>query len=403
MTSRVKVLLLEDSPSDAALVKESLAEGGLGQFEFTHVETLAEAMKQARQTGFDVALLDLTLPDSSGRETFLRARAQAPALPIVVMTGIDDEAIGLEAVRHGIQDYLIKGQTTGRQTARSIRYAIERKRSEEALKQAEAALQQERAQLEHKVRERTADLSALNQALQAEILQRQRAEQASQLVLRRLSEAQETERGRISRELHDRLGQDLTALKLGLENLRRQNPLAAAAGKDLGRLDKLVEGLMRDIHRLAWELRPPVLDDLGLDLALRRLTGDWSQNTGVPVDLHTGGDLGAHRLPHEFETTLYRIAQEALTNAARHAQAKRVSVLLERRPGYVSLIVEDDGRGFDAPGMMGAPASPGRLGLLGMQERVRLAGGTLTIESAPGAGATVFVRLPLDPGAEKPG
>jgi signal transduction histidine kinase len=165
----------------------------------------------------------------------------------------------------------------------------------------------------------------------------------------------------------------------------------------------LVEGLMRDIHRLAWELRPPVLDDLGLDLALRRLTGDWSQNTGVPVDLHTGGDSGARRLPHEFETTLYRIAQEALTNAARHAQAKRVSVLLERRPGYVSLIVEDDGRGFDAPGMMGAPASPGRLGLLGMQERVRLAGGTLTIESAPGAGATVFVRLPLDPGAEKPG
>ena len=208
------------------------------------------------------------------------------------MTSIDDEAIGLEAVRHGIQDYLIKGQTTGRQTARSIRYAIERKRSEEALKQAEAALQQERDKLEEKVAERTADLSALNQVLQAEILQRQRAEEANRLVLRRLSEAQETERGRISRELHDRLGQDLTALKLGLENLRRQGPFAAAVGEDLGKLDKLVEGLMRDIHRLAWELRPSVLDDLGLDLALRRFTDDWSQNTGVPVDLHAGGDLG---------------------------------------------------------------------------------------------------------------
>jgi len=236
--------------------------------------------------------------------------------------------------------------------------------------------------------------------LQAEILQRQRAEDAHQLVRRRLSEAQETERGRISRELHDRLGQDLTALKLGLQNLRRQGPFAVAVGEGLSKLETLAEGLMRDIHRLAWELRPSVLDDLGLDLALQRAADEWSRNTGVPVDLHTGGDLGTNRLPPELETTLYRIAQEALTNVARHAQAKRVSLLLERRSGYVSLIVEDDGLGFDAPGAMGAPASPGRLGLLGMQERVRLAGGTLTIESCPGAGATVFARLPLEPGAE---
>ena len=333
----VRVLLVEDSPSDAALVEESLTQSGLGQFEFTHVETLAEAMRQARQANFDVSLLDLTLPDSSGRETFLRARAEAPALPIVVMTSIDDEAIGLEAVRHGIQDYLIKGQAYGRPTARSIRYAIERKRSEEALKQADAALQQERAQLEEKVRERTAELSALNQVLQAEILQRQRAEDAHQLVRRRLSEAQETERGRISRELHDRLGQDLTALKLGLQNLRRQGPFAVAVGEGLGKLETLAEGLMRDIHRLAWELRPSVLDDLGLDLALQRAADQWSRNTGVPVDLHTGADSGTKRLPQELETTLYRIAQEALTNVARHAQAKRVSVLLERRSDYVSL------------------------------------------------------------------
>jgi signal transduction histidine kinase len=402
MLSRVKILLVEDSPSDAALLKESFTEDGLGQFEFTHVETLAEAMKQARAARFDVLLLDLTLPDSSGRETLLRAQAEAPVLPIVVMTGIDDEGIGLEAVRHGIQDYLIKGQTGGRQTARSIRYAIERKRSEEALKQAEAALQQERVQLEEKVRERTAELSVLNQTLQAEILQRQRAEEDHQIVRRRLTEAQETERGRISRELHDRLGQDLTALKLGLQNLRRQASFAADVEERISKLERLAEGLMGDIHRLAWELRPSVLDDLGLDLALRRFTDDWTQNTGVPVDLHTGVDLGTNRLPQEFETTLYRIAQEALTNVSRHAGARRVSVLLERRAGYVSLIVEDDGLGFDAQRIMGAPASAGRLGLLGMQERVRLAGGTLTIESTPGAGATVFARLPLGAGADKP-
>jgi signal transduction histidine kinase len=137
-----------------------------------------------------------------------------------------------------------------------------------------------------------------------------------------------------------------------------------------------------------------------LDRALQRYTDEWSQNTGVTVDLHTGGDLGTRRLPQEFETTLYRIAQEALTNVSRHAHAQRVSVLLERHAGFVSLIVEDDGRGFDTQAVTGASAGQGRLGLLGMQERVKLAGGSLTIESAPGAGATIFARLPLASGAE---
>jgi signal transduction histidine kinase len=161
---------------------------------------------------------------------------------------------------------------------------------------------------------------------------------------------------------------------------------------------------MHDIHRLAWELRPSVLDDMGLDRALKRFSEDWSQNTGVAVDFHTGGDLATRRLPHEFETVLYRIAQEALTNVARHAHASRVSVLLERRPGYASLIVEDDGRGFESEGTTESPAATGRLGLLGMQERARLAGGSLTVESAPGGGTTVFARLPIGPaapGAEK--
>ena len=396
MTSQVKILLVEDSPSDAALVQESLSETGLGQFQFTHVETLAEAIKQACQTTFDVALLDMTLPDSSGQATFLRFRAEAPALPIVLMTSMNNEALGLEAVRHGIQDYLIKGQAFGRQTARAIRYAIERKSAEENLKRAESSLQAERSLLEQRVKQRTVELSTLNQLLQGEILERERAQEQHELVRRHLSEAQETERGRISRELHDHLGQDLTALKLGIEILRRQGPFAPAVGESLDKLEKLAEGLMRDIHRLAWKLRPSVLDDLGLEQALRRYADEWFQNTGVPVDLHTGEDLGANRLPQEFESTLYRIAQEALTNVARHAHAKRVSVLLERRPGFVSLIVEDDGRGFDAQEVLAAPASPDKLGLLGMQERVRLAGGTLSIESNQGGGATVIARLPLE-------
>jgi signal transduction histidine kinase len=340
----------------------------------------------------------LSLPDSAGRDTFVRARTAAPHLPIVVMTGSEDELLGFEAVRHGIQDYLIKGQAYGRQTARSIRYAIERKRSEEALKHAEAALQQERDQLEKRVQERTADLSALNQALQVEMAQRQFAEEAHDLVLRRLADAQETERGRISRELHDRLGQDLTALKLGLQILRKQGPFPAAAQEGIGNLEKLVEGLMRDIHRLAWELRPAVLDDLGLELALQRYATEWTGTAGVPVDFHCSG-MDGQRLPPELETTLYRLTQEALTNVARHAKAGRVSVLLEHRPERVSLIIEDDGQGFEADALLQAPVAQGKLGLFGMRERVKLVHGTFDIESAPGAGTAVFIRLPLG-GAE---
>jgi signal transduction histidine kinase len=397
-TAPVRVLLVEDSPSDASLLRDSLEQSEAGSFAFVQAETMAEATAMLRREAFDVLLLDLTLPDSSGEDTFRRARAAAPHLPIVLLTGVEDERIGLEAVRHGIQDYLLKGQSYGRQTTRAIRFAIERKRAEEALKEAEIALQSEHHQLEARVRERTAELTEANRALEAEILQRQGAEEAHRLVLRRLSEAQETERGRISRELHDRLGQDMTALKLGLQLLRKQGPFLPPVQETIGRLEKLIENLMRDIHRLAWELRPSALDDLGLELALQRYLTEWSANTGVEVDFHSDG-LGGDRLPLEYETALYRVAQEALTNIARHANARRVSTLLERRSGGVSLIVEDDGQGFDADNVLAAPPGVGKLGLLGMEERLDLLGGTLDLESVPGSGTTIFARLP-DPGPE---
>jgi CheY-like chemotaxis protein len=146
---------------------------------------------------------------------------------------------------------------------------------------------------------------------------------------------------------------------------------------------------MDNVHRLAWELRPSVLDDLGLELALRRFITQWSETAGIPVDCRISG-LEAARLPFEVETTLYRVVQEALTNAARHASAKRVSVLLELRPEHISLIVEDDGRGFDPETVIGQPDPSGKLGLLGMRERVTLLGGMLEIESKLGIGTTLL-------------
>jgi signal transduction histidine kinase len=314
-------------------------------------------------------------------------------MPVVVLTGVEDEDIGLEAVREGVQDYLVKSQAYGPQTARAIRFAIERKRTEEALKRAEAALQAERDQLERRVQERTVALSALNLSLQAEMLRRQQAEGAHQEVLRRLSRAEEDERGRISRELHDRLGQDLTALRLGLQMVRKNSPFSAPVQESISRLEQLAENLMHHTHRLAWELRPAVLDDLGLETVLRRYTAEWSESSGIATDFHSHGLSGPRPAP-ELETVLYRVAQEALTNIARHAKARQVSVLLEGRPEFFSLIIEDDGQGFDTNAVFPAGHLDGHLGLLGMRERVSLVAGTLTIESSPGAGTTIYARLP---------
>ena len=265
------------------------------------------------------------------------------------------------------------------------------------LRDAEADLQRERDQLELRVRERTADLSAVNQALEAEMIRRQRAEKEHKKLLRRLADAQESERARISRELHDQLGQELTALKLGLRLVKNQGAAVPAVRQSVDKLEQVASGLMQAIHRLAWELHPAVLDDLGLEAAMRRYTGEWSEHNQVPVDFHcTGMDAG--RLPLELETALYRVGQEALTNILRHAAAKRVSVLLERRPDLISLIVEDDGAGFDAAALFQAARSRGKLGLLGMRERITMAGGTIEVESTPGAGTTVFARIPLETG-----
>jgi signal transduction histidine kinase len=254
-------------------------------------------------------------------------------------------------------------------------------------------LEQARDELEKRLRERTLELSAANHALEREIGERKRAQEAHLEALRRLVDAQEMERRRVSRELHDQLGQELTALKLGLKVFKSSDAHSPGFARRVKQLEALADNLMRDVHRLAWELRPVVLDDFGLELALQRYLKQWSEHGGVPVDFHSRG-METRRLPPALETTLYRVTQEALTNVYRHAGAKRVSVLLERRPDHVSLIVEDDGQGFDMH-TGSAPGRQGKMGLLGMRERVLLAGGKIDVESGPGAGTTVFVRVPL--------
>ncbi len=211
------------------------------------------------------------------------------------------------------------------------------------------------------------------------------SERVARDALRRVVEAQELERRRLARELHDQTGQELTSVLLGLKAVEEAKSDAERA-KALAAVREQVVETLHDVRRLAVELRPKALDDFGLAAALERLRDTFSEQTGMRVDLES---RIRDRLPPDVETALYRIVQEALTNIVKHAQANAVSIVLARKAGAVTALIEDDGRGFNHDG------SGEGLGLLGMGERLALLGGRLKVESRPGAGTTIVAEVPL--------
>jgi signal transduction histidine kinase len=208
------------------------------------------------------------------------------------------------------------------------------------------------------------------------------SERVERDALRRVVAAQELERQRLARELHDETGQALTSILLGLKQLEGADPASVAA------LRELVVETLQDVRRLAVELRPKVLDDFGLVPALERLTEGFAEQTGIAVDLEAA-TLG-ERLSRELETAIYRIVQESLTNVVKHARAHRVSVFVTRNDGRIKAVIEDDGSGFDAS----APGGGG-IGLVGMRERIELLDGSLRVESSESSGTTVAVEVPV--------
>jgi signal transduction histidine kinase len=240
-------------------------------------------------------------------------------------------------------------------------------------------------------------LVALSAAIRIRVLERRSEEQreravAAETSMRQLSQqlvkAQEAERRNLSRELHDHVGQMLTALRLELGTAERAR---GAGGQQFGQAitesKRLSETMLRTVRDLAMGLRPSMLDDFGLKPALEWLARDVARRCGLRVDLTVDGEL--EPLPDAHRTCIYRVVQEALTNCIRHARATRVAVSVVGRPGSLELVVEDDGVGAD----LDAPRTG--LGLLGLDERVRELGGRLVIASRPGSGTTLRVTMPL--------
>jgi PAS domain S-box-containing protein len=207
----------------------------------------------------------------------------------------------------------------------------------------------------------------------------------------RLLTAHEEERKRISRELHDVIAQTLTGINLQLASLQA-HPAASSSdlSEKIARTQQLVAQSVDTVHRFARDLRPSMLDDLGIIPALRTFSQDFMKRTGLVVELNA--DTGVEKLDSAARTVLYRIAQEALTNVSRHAKATCAEINIQKRTGSICMEIKDNGRGFDASDTTKST----RLGVLGMRERIEMIGGTFSIESAPGQPTTVRVEIPTD-------
>ena len=255
-------------------------------------------------------------------------------------------------------------------------------------------LQRAYDELEMRVIDRTKELGETNTLLVQQMEEREFIEEQRIGLLRKLFTIQEDERGRIARDIHDQLGQRLTALRLKIASLHDLSNGNAVVRKRIDRVQEIAEHLDREVSFVAWQLRPSILNDVEFVKALGDYIAEWSRYSDIHAEFDPIGLTGVE-IDTDIQTNLYRITQEALNNAAKHARGDRINVLLEKRGDELILIVEDNGRGFEMP-EAGIDRDLGKgFGLVGMRERAALISGTLEIESAKNKGTTVFVRVPL--------
>ncbi|HOD81805.1 MAG: Oxygen sensor histidine kinase NreB [Planctomycetes bacterium ADurb.Bin126] len=374
MSALLRLLLVEDNPADAALLRESLNDAGGGCFDVTYVDRLSDAIRLLHPALYDAVLLDLTLPDSQGLATLDRICLAAEDLPIIVLTGLDDEAIAIEAVRKGAQDYMVKGQSDSPTLVRALQYAIER-----------AKLQRELHQLNETLEQRVAERTAV-----AERRARQLRALASQLTL-----AEQRERRRLARLLHDHLQQLLVGARFHIAALRRR-----CDGDDLDQAFQQVEDLLaqsiQGSRSLTMELSPPVLYDEGLGPALHWLA-HWMFETHH-LEVHAAIDPSATVEAEDMRVLLFQAVRELLFNVVKHAQVRDARLSMQRVDGSrVRISVEDAGVGFDPSRTVLVETGSTGLGLFSLGERMEIMGGSMEIQSQPGQGTSVCLFAPVSP------
>jgi signal transduction histidine kinase len=357
MKPPLRILHLEDDPNDAALVESTLAAEGI-VCAITRVQTREKFVAALKHGGIDLILSDFSLPSFDGLAAIAIVRARWPDLPVILVSGTLGEERAIDSLKIGATDYVLKQRLT------RLVPAVHR------------AMREVEGRVERKLAE----------------YRREEYSRKLQVLSRRLVETQETERRHLARELHDEIGQALTVAQLNLQALL-QLPDTKAAKPRLKKSLQVIERVLEQVHDISLNLRPSILDDLGLEPALRWLTGRQAALVGLKATFQA--DPLEQRLDPVIETECFRVAQGALTNVVRHAQAKTVSVKLRKEAGQLHLRVRDNGTGFDVGAVRELAVGGASLGLLSMEERAALAGGGLEFKSAPKKGTEVHAWFPL--------
>jgi signal transduction histidine kinase len=357
MKSLLDILHLEDDPNDAALVQSILETGGIA-CAIRCVQTRDDFVAALEDGGVGLILSDFSVPAFDGFAALEIAHARCPDVPFILVSGTLGEELAIDSLKRGATDYVLKQRLS--RLVPAVHRAMQEVKERVERKQAEV----KRKEYSHKL----------------------------QVLSRRLVAAQETERRNIARELHDEIGQALTVMQLNLQALL-QLPGNAALKPRLKESLEVVERVLEQVHDISLNLRPSILDDLGLKPALAWLTNRQAELAGLKGEVHA--DVLEHRLDPVIETECFRIAQEALTNVVRHAHAKTVTVELRQADGQLHLRVRDDGTGFDVAATRENAVRGASLGLLSMEERAALADGGLEFTSAPGQSTEVHAWFPL--------
>jgi len=428
---KARILIVDDQEANVSLLEEILSNAGYVSIASTR--NPHEVCELYRINRYSLILLDLKMPGMDGYQVMegLKVIETDGYLPVLVLTAQPGQI--LLALKAGARDLVSKPFDIAEVLVRAhnmievrllhleikrlfnqlvvddalLQEEIsERKRIEEALHRTQAQLSVHAGQLEEKVAERTSELANKqlkasvsfirkaneeHQALffESNIMREKLSQQTRQIIL-----AQEDLRKEISRELHDEVVQMLIGINVELSTLGGKATMDAQTMKKIIHTQRLVEKSVIEVHRFARELRPTVLDDLGLIPALHAYCKSLAERKKIKIQMTAFG--GVEALGDDERTVLFRVAQEALTNVTRHARATQVKMSISKILGAIRMEIGDNGRSFLVEKAVLAQNHK-RLGLVGMKERVEMVGGQLTIESARGKGTTVRVEIPFNP------
>lgn len=354
MPKDLRILILEDSEPHAELLELLLHEGGL-RFTAARADSREGFQLELETRAPDLILSDYALPAFDGLEALAMAKQRTPDVPFIFVTGTMGEEVAIETLKSGATDYVLKTKLSRLVPAveRALREAEERRQRKRAVEQLRQSHQQMRA------------LTAY------------------------LQHIREEERTRIAREVHDELGQALTGLKMDVSWIAGRLPRKSRELVERARIiSSHIDATIQTVRRIATELRPGILDDLGLEAAVEWQAHEFEKRTGIKCVVQATNV--ATLWDEDFNTAVFRIYQELLTNILRHARATQVDVRLSEGSDRLILIVQDNGRGITDEEV----ASTRSIGLLGMRERAELLGGEIRFEGKPGIGTRVTVSFP---------